>query len=204
MRRVSGAFGVLGVRRRGGGAFRGVGWAVAGAAARAAVGGGVVTSGESGGPPRLAVVAPYAARYLLHQLQSGVRVTSATVREHAAWLRGTQCRPDLAAQVEMSWAQLRASAAAHSAGVDGEGAVEVGGPPMFVVEHGAANIEAADASSGEDRHLTTREVADMLGITPQHVGRLIVDGTLSARRAGRSWLVDRVSAQSLADLRSAS
>ena len=44
--------------------------------------------------------------------------------------------------------------------------------------------------------MTTQEVADVAGTTPEHVARLCREGRLKARKVGRTWLVSEESVYS--------
>ena len=49
------------------------------------------------------------------------------------------------------------------------------------------------SSMTTEGQLTTRDAADLLGYTVQHVRRLIREGRLLGSRFGRDWLVDKES-----------
>jgi excisionase family DNA binding protein len=51
--------------------------------------------------------------------------------------------------------------------------------------------------------LSTKEAADRLGVTPQHLRRLIESGQLSAGRVGRQYVVDAASLEALRAAREA-
>jgi excisionase family DNA binding protein len=59
----------------------------------------------------------------------------------------------------------------------------------------------ADAQMSES--LSTREAAERLGVTPQHLRRLIESGQLSASRVGRHYVVDAASLEALRAAREA-
>jgi len=42
-----------------------------------------------------------------------------------------------------------------------------------------------------DDYLTTNKAARILGYHPDHLRRLLRDGTIEARKFGRDWLIDR-------------
>lgn len=154
--------------------------------------------------PRVAAIGPYPAQWLTQQLAVGARVTKADVRAHAQWLREIG-REGLARQVESAWAQLEASAAQHRE----QAAVRVlrGERPGLVSVNGSGEAETGGASAecGVKADVTTKEAAEMLGLkSERRVGQMLAAGTLKGRKAGRSWLVDRASVESLRDARSAS
>lgn len=137
--------------------------------------------------PRFAVLPPYAAVFLVK------RVPSREVRQYALWAR-QQGRPDMAAQLEMGWAQLQAAAADyHAAGMaDSEASTSVDGS-------GSAEVVPRGGESGHE--VTTAEVAKGLGMSTRRVGQLIKAGRLRARKVGRTWLVDASSVEDLDSLR---
>ena len=57
---------------------------------------------------------------------------------------------------------------------------------MFPWEHNAREMTFLE-------HLTTKDAAELLGYTVQHVRRLIREGRLQGRRLGRDWIVDKES-----------
>lgn len=152
-------------------------------------------------PVRFAVLQPYASQWLLSQLTEAGRSVPA-VRAQAAWLRGLSdpLAARLAADLEVGWAQLEASAADHrdrmrtrqfkTASVDGnaEGSSAKAGGGLVV-------------TAGE---MNTQEAAEMLRKTPRRVSQLLAQGALKGRKVGRSWLVDRESVELLRDVREAS
>lgn len=87
-----------------------------------------------------------------------------------------QLPPALLAEVTAQWAAIIQAAqewAQYRAAVDGSTA----GPPAAIPER-SAEIDTAAA-------------AGLLGVTPNRVRQLVRDGSLPARKASRTWLVDR-------------
>ena len=41
----------------------------------------------------------------------------------------------------------------------------------------------------KDKYLTSRQVADELGFSPDHIRKLIANGKLRAEKVGHNWLV---------------
>lgn len=41
-----------------------------------------------------------------------------------------------------------------------------------------------------DKYLTSFEVAELLGFTPDHVRRMICNGKIKAIKLGHNWLID--------------
>lgn len=161
------------------------------------------------GEMRQAVVGGYASGYLLSQMASGAKVTRASVRAHAQVLR-EQGRHGLAHDVEASWRQLLEAAAGHRRAADWHRAqrVDIDAAAGFVNETAPAKLaplrsESSPDAAIRDAALTTSEVANMLGVTPQYVGQIIKAGVLPARKVGRSWLVSRESVETFQDVRSA-
>lgn len=144
--------------------------------------------------PRFAVLTPYVARWLVYELDAR-GFTGATVRAHAQTVRESLRRPDLAAQVEGGWAQLRAAAEPPTPS-----------RPALVSDDGSAAAEAGTpgASSGAQAEITTKEAADMLGVSERRVGQLLAAGALDGRKAGRVWLLPRLAVLALRDVREAS
>lgn len=151
----------------------------------------------------MAAVPAYAARWLLAQAARGP-VSGQTVRAEALRLRQDR-RPDLAAQLEVGWTQLRLASSAWQRAMD-EHALDDGGKvPAFVDDSASAKARASRASSGVDTVEVTRsEAAARLGVTPQRVGQLLKVGALTGRKFGRSWLVDVASLEAAREGREAS
>ena len=59
---------------------------------------------------------------------------------------------------------------------------------------GAAELPLQGAP-GPDGFLTRREAADVLGVTPQHVGRLVARGEIDGQKRGRDWVISGPSVQ---------
>lgn len=131
----------------------------------------------------VASVPAFASRWLLVQMRRGP-LTGAEVRAAAALWR-SQGRPDLAAQLEVGWAQLKLAARAWDA------AEEPG--PAFAAETAGAKVAEPVAPSGGQDVIATKEAAEMLGVTQQWVGNLIREGTLAGRKVGSAWMVERAS-----------
>lgn len=154
----------------------------------------------SPGEVRYAVLGPYAARWVLEQM---VNSSGAQVRKDALWLR-SQGHEGLAQQIEVAWTQLRLSSAEHSAAFDRARSTE---STSAISADGSDETEMVPAEGvciSTATELTTQEVASMLHTSPRRVLQLVQDGSLTGRRAGRSWRVDASSARALAALRSAS
>jgi excisionase family DNA binding protein len=61
------------------------------------------------------------------------------------------------------------------------------------------SAEPVRASAGDD--LTTRQAAELLGVSPRWVRQLLDSGVLTGRLVGRVWVVDRSSVEQERDLR---
>lgn len=141
------------------------------------------------GPPRFAVVSPYAAAWLERTL-SHHGVTSATIRAEAQWCR-TAGQPSYAAELEGTWQQMQAAARDHRA--------RFGSRPSASGSAEAAEPQAGAASAREQ--ITTDQAAQMLSITARRVRQMIAGNQLTGTRIGRSWTVDRQQVETTAELK---
>lgn len=149
-------------------------------------------------PLRFAVLTPYAAQWLLTRLAEGKPVTSASVRQQAAYLRSVPAA-HFADQLEGGWLQIEAAAKDHG---------ERTRSSQHAVVSVDGNAEGASTETGGglvvSGEMTTQEAAEMLRKTPRRVSQLLTQGALKGRKVGRSWLVDRESVVMLRDVRRAS
>ena len=49
----------------------------------------------------------------------------------------------------------------------------------------------------KDHYLTTFEVAQKIGVTPDHIRRLIMQGKIKAEKLGNNWLVKPASIKNI-------
>ena len=150
--------------------------------------------------PRYAVLSPYVAQWLMQQMAAGATVTKALARSHALWLREIG-QVHLAREVVVAWSQVEASAGQWRE----RAAVQPRPPASGASVDGSAEAEIGEvgAGSGVLADVTTKEAAEMLGVSERRVGQMLAAGALTGRKVGRSWLVDRGSVETLRDARSA-
>ncbi len=56
--------------------------------------------------------------------------------------------------------------------------------------HGTASAEPQEPAKRSDGRLTTRQAADLLGVTPRAITKAINEGRLPAKRFAGRWLID--------------
>jgi len=58
--------------------------------------------------------------------------------------------------------------------------------------------------TNKDAYLTSAEVAELYGFTPDHVRHLINDGKLKAEKLGRNWIIKKKHLKNLKRIRKSS
>lgn len=153
--------------------------------------------------PRVAPISGYVAVWLQMQLATGSRVTQADVMVHTQWLREGGLEP-LARQVESAWAQMDAAAEQYRERAGRQAVAPLRPVPVSDDGNAQAEIGSGRAVSEPQVEITTKEAAEMLGLSERRVGQFVAAGTLQGRKAGRAWLLPRSSVEMLRDARSAS
>lgn len=100
---------------------------------------------------------------------------------------------------EAFWPQVLATVAGiHRAGDAWRATVA-----MSASGHADMVLEQVRASSRQDDQIGVEEAAEMLGVSPRHVRRLIATGELAATKPGGAWLLTRSEVETYASTRAA-
>jgi excisionase family DNA binding protein len=135
--------------------------------------------------PRMAVLSPFAARYILARAVESERARNVDEASHLAAARLSLLgRPRLAREVREGYAQLRAAAADWRDETSDGGNAEV--PRTGDVAHSKGPPESG---------MTTRQVAEVVGVGARQVTNLCRAGHLSASLVGGMWVIDRCSVE---------
>lgn len=151
-------------------------------------------SGDGRWVPRLAVVSPLAAEWLLRRMAAGVRTT----RQDAISWALSLGKPEVAREMGQAFDQLAAAAQDwrdHTSQVadTGNAAMPNRGPRPALSHLGGVGPAV----------LTASQVAERLGLKERQVRNLCgPDGPLSATKPGKQWLIDEESVRDLETLRS--
>lgn len=135
-----------------------------------------MTVGPPDRPPLAAPVAGFAAFAIAAVLDDALAARMVHLQAQVA---AGRLHPARLAELRQAWAAIRAAAQEWSqwrAAVDGR-----------------TEPVPAETSPGSarEREIDTARAGDLLGVSARRVRQLVAAGDLPARRAGRTWLVDR-------------